>query len=100
MKESSARVLAPRTSTGVLGFPDDDALPGLAQNLGHIGQVVLRVGIGGGKLLDVLEQLRHGENVEAGVDLVNLFLGGAGGLFFDDGLDFRALRAFLRTTRP
>ena len=41
---------------GVLGFPDDDALPGLAQNFGHVGQVVLRVGIGGGKLLDMLEQ--------------------------------------------
>ena len=40
---------------GVFRFPDDDALPGLAQNLGHVGEVVLAVGIGGGEFFDVRE---------------------------------------------
>ncbi len=73
---------------GVFRFPDHDALSGFAQNSGHVGEVILAVRIGGGKLLDVRKQLRHSEDVESGIDLVNLLLCGAGGFFFDDGLDF------------
>ena len=40
------------------------------------------------------KQLRYGEDVESGIDLMNLFLGGAGGFFFDDGLDFGAAGVF------
>ena len=85
---------------GVFRFPDYDALPGLAQNPGHVGEVVLAVGIGGGEFLNVREQLGQSEDVEAGIDFVNLFLGGAGGFFFDDGLDFGAAGGFFRMTRP
>ena len=85
----------------VFRLPDHDALPGLAQDPGHVGEVVLAVRVGGGEFRDLREQLRRGEDVEAGVDLVNVFLGGAGGFFFDDGLDFGAAVAdLLRRTRP
>ena len=78
MAASSARVLAPRTSLEFFRFPDHDALFGMAQHTGHIGEVVLAVGIGDGELLDVREQLGQSEDVEAGVDFVNCLLGRAG----------------------
>ncbi len=75
---------------GEFCFPDHDTLLGFAQNLGHVGEVVLAVRIGGGEFADVREQLRRGEDIEAGIDLMNFFLGGAGGFLFDDGLHFGA----------
>ena len=81
---------------GVFRFPDHDALFGMAQDTGHIGEVVLAVGVGGGKLLDVREQLGQSEDVEAGVDFVDCLLCGAGGFFFDDGFDFGAAEYSLR----
>ena len=34
---------------GVFRLPDDHALPGLAQDLSHVGEVILAVGVGGGE---------------------------------------------------
>src|SRR5580693_4916316 len=78
----------------VFRFPDYDALFGTAKDTCHIGEVVLAVGIGGGKFLDVREQLGQSEDVEAGIDFVNCLLGGGGGFFFDDGFDFGAAIIF------
>ena len=66
----------------------------MAQDTGHIGEIVLAVGVGGGEFLDVCKQLGQSEDVEAGVDFVNCLLGGAGGFFFDDGFDFGAVAIF------
>src|SRR5580700_5054160 len=79
---------------GIFRFPDCDALFGAAQDTGHIGEVVLSVGVGGGKLLDVGEQLGQSEDVESGVDFMKCLLGGAGGFFFDDGFDLDAATIF------
>ena len=76
----------------VCSFPHDYALAGLAKNFGHVGEVILAVGIGSGEFLDVLEQFGHSEDVEASINLVNIFLCGAGGFFFHDGLDLGAAR--------
>ena len=75
---------------GVFGFPDNDALPGAAEDLSHIGDVILAVGVDSGKFSDLREQLVCGEDVKAGIDLANLFLRRAGGFLFDNGLDFGA----------
>jgi hypothetical protein len=93
MKESSARVLAPRISLD-FRFPDHDALPCFAQDFGHVGEVILAVRVGGGKLFDVANNCVHREDVESGVDLVNLLLRRAGGFFFDDGLNIGAAGLF------
>src|SRR6202789_4699791 len=79
---------------GVFRFPDDDALPRLTQNLGHVREVVLAVRVGGRDFLNVREQLRNGKDVEAGIDFVDLFLCWAGRFFLDDGLDLGAASAF------
>ena len=75
---------------GVLRFPDHNSLPRSAHNLRHVGEVVLRVGIGSREPFDVLKQSWYVEDVEAGIDLVNVSLDGARGFLFDDGLDFGA----------
>ena len=77
---------------GVFRLPDDHALPGFAQDLSHVGEVILAVGVGGGEFRDVRKQLRHSKDVEPGIDLANLLLSGAGGFLFHNGLDFRAAR--------
>ena len=90
-REFGTRVGAENFS-GIFRFADDDSLLRFAQHFSHVGEVVLAVGVSGGEFLDVRKQLRHVEDVEAGVNLANLFLGWSGGFFFDDGLDFCVAR--------
>ena len=52
------------------------------------------VGIVGGEFADVTVELLYRENIEAGIDLANLFLRGAGGFLFDNRQHFRAAEFF------
>ena len=83
---------------GVRGFHGDNfflrAFLRAVEESGHVGEVILLVGIVGGEFGDVLVEGGDGEYIETGVDFAEFFLGGGGGLFFDDGADFRAARAF------
>jgi hypothetical protein len=74
---------------GVIGVEGNDALAGCGEHLRHVGQVKLGVGIVAGELVEVGEQGRGLEGVEAHVDFTERELLRGQHFLLDDGGDFR-----------
>ena len=78
----------------VVGFGHDHSLSGFAQDLRHVGEVVLGVCIVGLQPIDICEQRRNRKRIEPGINFANLALSRGARLLFDDGLDLIGLHSW------